>query len=188
MKKVNDVDRFRNGMFLAPSRTYGETYMEPIIRKICGFSKSSSSENDALNNNGEGVEVKCTKVLQVKPKEKSLLERIIAESENDPLKRMISFDDCLDKNYDANIQNVKRDHFSELVYVLLFKDCIKIFKSNRDSISSIPNWSDKHGRYDAPGKSGQFNIKKNNISWHIQNNLVNTLTWDDVYRVAKEIS
>jgi hypothetical protein len=188
MKKLNEIEHFRNGMFLAPSRTYGETYMEPIIRKICGLSKSSTSENDALNENNEGVEVKCSKVLQVKAKSKSLLERIIAESENDPLKRMVSFDDCLDENYDANIQNVKRDHFSELVYVLLFKDCIKIFKSNRDDISTIPNWSDKHGRYDAPGKSGQFNIKKKNISWHIQNNLVNTLTWDEVYKVAKEIS
>lgn len=188
MKKLNDIQQFRNGMFLAPSRTYGETYMEPIIRKICGLSKSSSSENDALNNNNEGVEVKCSKVLSVKPKSKSLLERIISESENDSLKRMVSFADSLNLKYDANIQNVKRDHFSELIYVLLFKDCIKIFKSNRDDISSIPNWSDKHGRYDAPGKSGQFNIKKNNIQWHLENNLINTLTWEDVYKVAKEIS
>ena len=71
---------------------------------------------------------------------------------------------------------------------MLFEDCIKIFESRKEDISNIPNWSDKHGRYDAVGKSGQFAIKRSNINWHLENNLVDTLTWEQVYKVAKDIS
>ena len=185
-----EIENFRNGMFLASSRTYGETYMEPIIRNICKLSESTTSENDAENNNGESEEIKCTKVLRTKPKGKSLalVERIILESENNVLSRLISFDDCYTEKYDGNIQNVKRDHFSILKYVMLFADCIKIFEVRKEDISKIPNWSGNHGRYDVEGKNGQFNIRKSNITWHLENNLVNTLTWEEVYQVAKDIS
>ena len=70
----------------------------------------------------------------------------------------------------------------------MFEDCIQIFESNKEDISKIPNWCEKHGRYDALGKSGQFMITKSNIEWHLKNNLVATLTWDEVYEIAKDIS
>lgn len=181
------IKKFRDGMFESPSRTYGESYMEPIIRTICKLFESDTSENDAKNDKDEAEEIKCTKVLRTKPKGKSLVERIILESENNVLSRLISFDECHAEKYDANIQNVKRDHFSILKYVMLFEDCIKIFEARKEDISKIPNWSDKHGRYDALGKSGQFAIKKSNIKWHLENNLINTLTWEEVYQVAKDI-
>ena len=184
----HEIETFRDGMFEAPSRTYGETYMEPIIRKFKGLSETSTGENDAENDNGEAEEIKCSKILLTKPKGKSLVERIILESENNVLTRLIPFANCLTSTYDSNIQNVKRDHFSILKYVLLFEDCIKIFESDKEDISKIPNWCPKHGRYDALGKSGQFAIKKNNIKWHLENNLVDTLTWDQVYEIAKDIS
>ena len=78
----HEIETFRDGMFLAPSRTYGETYMEPIIRKFKGLSESSTGENDAENDNGEAEEIKCSKVLLTKTKTNSLVERIILESEN----------------------------------------------------------------------------------------------------------
>jgi hypothetical protein len=182
------IEKFRDGMFEAPSRTYGESYMEPIIRTICKLFESDTTENDAKNDKDEAEEIKCTKVLRTKPKGKSLVERIILESENNVLSRLISFDDCYTEKYDGNIQNVKRDHFSILKYVMLFEDCIKIFEIRKDDISKIPNWSGKHGRYDAEGKSGQFCITRNNIEWHLTNNLVTTLTWEQVYEITKGIS
>ena len=185
---TNKVKQFRDGMFLASSRTYGETYMEPIIRKNCALFETVTSENDAKNNNGETEEIKCSKILSTKPKEKSLVERVISESENDVLSRLIPFSDCFTSIYCANIQNVKRDHFSILKYALLFEDCIKIFEVRKEDISKIPNWSGKHGRYDALGKSGQFTIKKNNIKWHLENNLIDTLTWDRAFEIITDIS
>ena len=112
----------------------------------------------------------------------------MSEIEENVLTRLIPFADCYVSEYDSNIQNIKRDHFSKLVYVMLFADCLKIFESDKEDISKIPNWCPKHGRYDALGKSGQFAITKNNIKWHLENNLVDTLTWAQVYEITKGIS
>ena len=189
----HNIKKFRDGMFLASSRTYGETYMEPIIRKILGLSESPTGENDALDDNGEFGEIKCSKILEGWPlviellKDLSLIESVILENDNTILKRLIKFVDCFTSNYYANIQNVKRDHFSKLIYVMLFEDCIKIFKSYRGDISSKPGWSGKHGRFDVVGKSGQFSIKKQNIKKHLKNNLIQTLTWEEVYEISDGI-
>jgi hypothetical protein len=190
MKKVNVIQNFRNGIFVASSRTYGEKIMEPIIRKILGLYESNTDENDAVNDKGEPFELKSSKVLRttLRKKNLSLIERVLLENDNDELSRLIKFDDRLKFKYLSNIQNVKRDHFKELIYVLLFEDCIKIFKSSKENISSIPNWSDKHGRYDELGKSGQFGITKKNIEWHIHNNLTHTVSWEEVYEISKDIS
>jgi|TARA_Y100000310_G_C20432291_1_gene692041 hypothetical protein len=183
------IEKFRNGIFLASSRTYGEIFMEPIIRKWKGLSESDTDENDGVNDNGDPEEIKCSKVLlPIQNKKAFLLEKIMTVAENNVLTRLISFANCLTSTYGSNIQNIKRDHFSKLVYVMLFEDCIKIFESDKEDISKIPNWCEKHGRYDALGKSGQFNITKSNIEWHLENNLVATLTWDEVYEIAKDIS
>ena len=117
-------------------------------------------------------------------------EKEISDKDNkidNELNRLVKSDDCYDSKYLSNIQNVKRDHFSKLIYVMLFEDCIKIFESVTEDISNIPNWSGKHGRYDAVGKSGQFGITKATIKWHFENNLVATLTWDEVYEISKGI-
>ena len=183
------IKEFRNGVMTASSRTYGEIIMEPIIRKIRGLSESDTSKNDAVNDNGEFEEIKCSKVLVTPKQEKNItiVERVLLDIENNELNRLVKFVDRLREKYLSNIQNVKRDHFSKLVYVMLFEDCLKIFESDTEDISNIPNWSGKHGRYDKLGKSGQFAIKKNNIKWHLKNNLVSTLTWDEVYEISKGI-
>lgn len=182
------VEQFRDGIFRSASRTYGEQYIEPILRKYYGWDESKGGANDAVGNEGQLIEIKASKVLLSTEKKQniSLVDRIISENHNDVINRLVSFDDCYEAEYYANMQNVKRDHFDELYYVMLFEDCLKIFVSKKEDISSIPNWSDKHGRYDEHGKSGQFAIKKANISWHIENNLKTTLTWDEVYNIAKE--
>jgi hypothetical protein len=117
----------------------------------------------------------------------STVEKVIYENTNDVVNRLIPFKDCFSDDYSSNIQNVKRDHFDQLIYVMLFQDCIKIFISEKKNICNIPNWCNKHGRYDEHGKSGQFPINKNNIKWHLENNLVLTLTWNEVYKVAEKI-
>lgn len=186
---MNNTLTFRNGIFTSSSRTYGEIIMEPIIRKIRGLSESDTGENDAVNGNGEFEEIKCSKVLLVPKQGKNItiVERVLLNIENNELNRLVRSDDCYDSKYLSNIQNVKRDHFSKLIYVMLFEDCIKIFESVTEDISNIPNWSGKHGRYDAVGKSGQFGITKATIKWHLENNLVATLTWDEVYEISKGI-
>jgi hypothetical protein len=89
----------------------------------------------------------------------------------------------------ANIQNVKRDHFDTLIYVLLFADCIKVFSAETAEIKSgiMPGWSDKHGRYDAVGKSGQFMIKKGTIGYHLDNRLLETISYEEAAEIYAKL-
>jgi hypothetical protein len=180
---------FKEGIFFAPSRTYGEQYIEPIIREVLDLNKSKTNENDAIDKMGKYFEIKSSKVLKLTKKEKklSLIAKILLENDKNVVNRLINFEDCYTASYLSNIQNIKRDHFSNLVYVMLFKDCIKIFISKKEEICNIPNWCGKHGKYDALDKNGQFGITKNNVKWHIENNLYETLTWDKVYKIAEKI-
>jgi hypothetical protein len=184
-----DVEKFRNGIFLASSRTYGEKIIEPIIRNYLNLDKPESNDYDAIDKFKKRFEIKATKVLFKKKikKNMSFLEKVIHENYNSPTNRLVSFKNCLNSNYFSNIQNVKRDHFDELIYIMMFEDCIKIFTLNVNDIykGSVPNWSDKHGRYDELGKSGQFSITKNTIEWHLENTLKKTLSWSDVYELVK---
>ena len=145
--------------------------------------------NDAKDKDAKTKEIKASKVLKSTSKKTktSLVESILFQNENDMVNRLIPFSQCTTSAYLSNIQNVKRDHFDQLVYNMLFEDCVKIFIVDKHNVSNIPNWCDKHGRYDELGKSGQFCITKHNIEWHLQNTLVKTLTWEEVYEIAKKI-
>lgn len=185
--------KIRDGLFLAPSRSYGEQYVEPFVRYKYGFGESYSGDFDAKGKDGKKYEIKCCKVLSKNlevDKKEPLMKRVIAENTNVEINRLIPFEDCKVATYLANVQNVKRDHFDELIYVLLFEDCVKIFKveTAKINIKTIPNWSDKHGRYDALGKSGQFPITKNNIKYHLDNYLVDTVTYKEMAAAYIELS
>ena len=92
--------------------------------------------------------------------------------------------------YDANVQNVKRDHFDVLIYVLLFADIVKIFWADMGEISQgkFLGWSDKHGRYDALGKSGQFAVTRSTIEWHLERHLRDTVTYYEVAEAFRHLS
>ena len=184
-----EVKKVRDGIMRAPSRTYGERIMEPIFRYKYGWDETETDENDAVCKSNKFKEIKCTKVLTPhKRKKTSLLEEVNGFAEKDVLSRMISFNDGHDSAYDCNVQNVKRDHFDQVLYAMLFEDCIKVFECDSDDVSNIVNWSGKHGRYDEEGKSGQFAVKKNNLQWHLDNNFKETVTWEEVYEIVNELS
>jgi hypothetical protein len=173
----------RNGLFLAASRTYGEQYIEPFIRAQYLLVEPDSNDHDGVAKDGTRFEIKASKVLRKTTnisKSKPLLERVIFENDNAQINRLVPFSDASSVKYDANIQNVKRDHFEKLIYVLLFEDCLKVFEINGDAISAIPRWSGKHGRYDQIDKSGQFMINKGSIQWHLDNHLKDTFTYNEV--------
>jgi|688.fasta_scaffold386932_2 hypothetical protein len=183
--------KVRNGLFLAASRTCGEQYVEPFIRARYELTDPTGNDHDGVGKDGIKYEIKTSKVLKKTlniSKSKPLLERVIFENDNAEINRLVPFSESLSTRYDANIQNVKRDHFEELIYVLLFEDCIKVFQIEADQISAIPRWSDKHGRYDAFGKSGQFMINKGSIQWHLDNQLKDTFTYKQMAETYKKIS
>jgi len=185
----------RDALFIAPSRTYGESLMEPIIREIFGYIKPESGDSDAENPlNKKKSEIKSARVTTKRPNKKkmnfkSLFESISWESNQDVFSRIGKFNDRLERDYDANIQNIKRDHFDELIYILLYSEGIQIFRIKKEEINkeNIRNWSDKHGRYDELGKSGQFNVKKNNILEHEEKYFEIFISYDSLAKISKEI-
>jgi hypothetical protein len=182
--------KVRNGLFLAASRTYGEQYVEPFIRKQYDLIDPPGNDHDGVGKDGTRYEIKASKVLKKTEnisKNKPLLDRVIFENDNAQINRFVPFSASTSTKYDANIQNVKRDHFEELIYVLLFEDCVKVFQIEASKISAIPRWSDKHGRYDALGKSGQFMINKGSIQWHLENQLRDTFTYQAMAETYKTI-
>lgn len=181
----------RDGLFLAASRTYGEQYVEPFIRARYGLSKGAGDQ-DGVDSKGKRYEIKSCKVLhssQNRRGTRTLLERIKYELTNVTTNRMVPFNEAMTASYDANVQNVKRDHFDILIYVLLFKDCIKIFQVEREKIliREFLGWSDKHGRYDEVGKSGQFSVNRKTIEWHLRNHLYETVSYDEMAEILSRI-
>ena len=187
------IKRIRNGLFLAPSRSYGEQYIEPFVRKKYNLKDPASNDHDATDQNSKRYEIKSCKVLKEtgnSKKLKTIIARILFENNNLETSRLVLFNECKTAPYLANVQNVKRDHFDYLIYVLLFGDFVKIFSAKKEDINTqnFSNWSDKHGRYDKRGKSGQFGITKNNIQWHLDNHLKDTVSYEEMTKVYKELS
>lgn len=183
----------RDGLFLAPSRTYGEQYLEPFVRAKYGLLEPEAGDHDAVDYEGHRFEIKANKVLRATENgkgSKSLLERILYENGNLETNRLIPFSEHKTADYLANVQNVKRDHFSTLIYVLLFEDCAKIFFAKREAIAKgiFASWSDKHGRYDEVGKSGQFGITRSTIQFHLENHLKDTVTYEEMAETFDRLS
>jgi hypothetical protein len=198
--QLDEISRkVRDGLFLAPSRTYGEQYIEPFIRELYELSEPTKNDHDAIGKSKHLYEIKACKVLKSNKsnnkKKKDILSRIISENSNAETNRLIPFKNSKIEEYLANVQNVKRDHFDTLIYVLLFEDCLKIFfapksiiKKSSNSANAFPNWSDKHGRYDKKGKSGQFGITKTNIQWHLDNCLKDTVTYPELVKIYQKLA
>jgi len=151
------------------------------------------NDHDGIDKTGKRYEIKCCKVLRASgngKKLKTIIDRILFENNNLETNRLIPFSEHKTADYLANVQNVKRDHFDYLVYVLLFSDCVKIFMARREDIATgkLLNWSDRHGRYDEVGKSGQFGITKSNIQWHLDNLLKDTVSYQEMTDVYKKLS
>lgn len=187
------VEQVRRGLFLAASRTYAEQYVEPIIREKYKLLEPSSDDHDAISVTGVKYEIKACKVLRLPENsatDRSILDRVLYENMIDEVARAIPFDRCLSDDFLANIQNVKRSHFEFLIYVLLFKDLVKVFEVKSIDIKTgkIPSWSDKHGRYDAEGMSGQFPITRNTIEFHLDNYLKDTLNYSEVTELLMKLS
>lgn len=188
----NEVDIFKRKFFDLPSRSFGETYVEPILRKYFNDSISSNKLFDALRgDNKQRVEYKAVRVVHSnKTKKKSLYDNVMSIT---PISdRIGTIDDIKKGNIVANCQNIKLEDFDILDYVLVDADGFHIFEiTTKDFIKYIeegkfPNWCDKHGSKDG-GKNGQFPINSGNIETHLNQWHKKTLSWKDILDIVKTI-
>lgn len=156
--------------------------MEPFIRAQYKLNVGTKHQDGMDPATGARYEIKTNKALTPRPKLLKLLDRIFSEKNNTEFLRMVSYDDRYLAQYGANVQNVKRDHFDFLIYVILFSDMVLVFQIAVGNITKdrVKAWSGKHGLYDADGKSGQFNIDKRSIVHHEKENLKDLFTYEQL--------
>lgn len=184
---METLEQFKQKFFDLPSRVFGETYVEPILRKVLNHSSHEGSEYDAVQD-GKRIEYKAVRVVFTAKKEKKSLmyDRVLSNSHMS--ERIGTLGDIENGKIVANCQNIKLDEFDVLVYVLVDNDGFHIFRAEPKMFidGDFPNWCPNHGSKEK-GKNGQFPINAENVSWHKDNCYKQSLSWDKVLELSQSI-
>lgn len=181
------IELFRKGIFLLHTARFGKVAEIMIKRKynlLKPIQKTTKYDLwDGANN--QRVEVKFSTVREKDAEtitESTIVEKCItAKWQNTPIK----YADRNVKKFDRNIEQVKIQEFDILYYGLFFSDNILIFRVGSEMIKTMPTWSSKMHR----GKAntyieGQFHITNENVQYHIENHLVDRLTYKQLYKLV----
>lgn len=77
MSIIKDIVKMvRDGLFLAASRSYGEQYVEPFVRKKYGLNDPLGNDHDATDKDGKRYEIKACKVLKADQALRIIFSRI----------------------------------------------------------------------------------------------------------------
>ena len=181
------IKLFRNGIFLQQTSRFGRI-AEIMIQKKYHFSKPpvKTTKYDLWDGNvNQRIEVKFSTVREKNNEritESTIVNQcLVAKFQNKP----IAYAHRELKCFDRNIEQVKTGEFDILYYGLFFWDKILIFRIDTAGISAIPGWSSKMHR----GKAnkyieGQFHITNDNVQHHIDNYLIDTLTYKQLYELV----
>lgn len=158
MEKENySANIIRNGLFLAPSRTYGEQYIEPFIRYKYNFSHADDASYDAKSKQGIKYEIKSCKVLESLNEQKAtmtLIEQVAFQNNNLAINRLAgaepiytgkeindSYSFAPAKNYiifeRSNLQQVAPDEIYRSPKKLVYKTINKNLKFVIDTSKSL---------------------------------------------------
>lgn len=173
------IKNFKDGIFELHTRRFGKV-AEIMIKKLFNLNKSTTNAYDLRDgSNGDRIEVKFSRVL--KTNQSTITERnVIEECNNASLDvRMVESTNLDGVDFDSNIQQIKRTEFEVLYYGLFFYDRIAIFKLRTADILSTVGYSDFQHRGNEG--EGQFHINPTTWNYHINNNLVCWLTYEELY-------
>jgi hypothetical protein len=175
-------NELRDGIFSLNTRRFG-TVAEIMVKKLKNLGKSKNMFHDLFDSTTDNrIEVKFSRVCQNLEKltEKNLLECIQKEQTTD---RRIKFSDWQKHQFSCNIQQVKRTEFEVLYYGTFFDDSIKIFRITPDQIDSTIGYVDK--QHKGNKGEGQFHITEKNLQVHLNQFMVNTLTYEELLEILK---
>lgn len=164
----------KDGIFRLHTRRFG-TVAELIVQKVLDTSNSNVLNYDLVKD-GKRIECKfsrCQEENKLKINKDTVLDAIYAESNRD-----VAFEEYSTKNWDCNIQQVKKTQFDLLVYGIFFSDCLVIFSITPDLIDSSIGYSDKQHRGNTG--EGQFHLTNKNLGYHLDNYLYKILTYKDI--------
>ena len=175
------LQTFRDGIFALRTRRFG-TVAEIMIKKLYGLDESGSLAYDKKNRDSdERVEIKFSTVMKendAKIRDDNVIDQC---NKANLANRAMSSNEVSTSNFDCNIQQVKRKEFDILYYGLFFSDRIEIFKMTSNQILDCQGYSDKQHRGNEG--EGQFHINQDNIMYHRNNFLQQTLSYAELYEL-----
>ena len=180
---------FKQGVFLHSPRKFG-TLAEIMATALFDLKPAESGEYDRLDDNGDRVEIKFSRVLE--PIEGSMNEKNCVKQTVDASRgpQAISSSEAKTAGYDCNIQQVKPEKFDTLIYGLFFKDKIEIFKIPSSEVADCPKGSPHQQRgnktSDDAVNEGQFHITKDTIDYHRTRYKVKTVTYRKLKKILLE--
>lgn len=175
----NEIKEFRDGIFALHTRRFG-TVAELMIEALYNFSKSQNQFHDRYDQIGnQRIEIKFSTVRKANKSvinQKNVVEQC---KKANVANRALNSTDMHDYNFDCNIQQVKRLEFDILYYGLFFADRIAIFKMNSKNILTCFGYSDK--QHKGNKGEGQFHLNRASIKYHMDNNFVQWLTYEELF-------
>jgi hypothetical protein len=184
----NEELKLRDVIFSLHTRKFGnvvEKLVETILIEFGFIVKKSTDLSYDRQINSSNDEIKGSRVLG-----KSVLnlenENIIESLFSHDTNRFVNIENSSETEWDCNIQQIKLELFNTLWYVLFFGDCVAVFKIERDNISNDKNISYSNKQHRGNEGEGQFHVTNKNIKYHLDNFLVKTITYNEVYNKLNE--
>jgi len=188
LKMKNEELKLRDVIFSLHTRKFGnvvEKLVETILIEFGFIVKKSTDLSYDRQINSSNDEIKGSRVLG-----KSVLnlenENIIESLFSHDTNRFVNIENSSETEWDCNIQQIKLGLFNTLWYVLFFGDCVAVFKIERDNISNDKNISYSNKQHRGNEGEGQFHVTNKNIKYHLDNFLVKTITYNEVYNKLNE--
>jgi hypothetical protein len=179
-----DGDALREGIFCLRTRRFG-TVAELMVKRLVKLGKGRSLFHDLYDDAAsKRIEVKFSTVLRKSTTcitESTLLRCIEAATSE---QRMVPFDEWRRTRFDCNIQQVKRREFDVLYYGLFFSDCVAVFRIGSMEIGPQINYSDRQHKGNIG--EGQFHVSQDNLQFHLDNYLYQTLTYDRLLELLSD--
>ncbi len=183
LKMKNEELKLRDVIFSLHTRKFGnvvEKLVETILIEFGFIVKKSTDLSYDRQINNSNDEIKGSRVLG-----KSVLnlenENIIESLFSHDTNRFVNIENSSETEWDCNIQQIKLELFNTLWYVLFFGDCVAVFKIERDNILNDKNISYSNKQHRGNEGEGQFHVTNKNIKYHLDNFLVKTITYNEVY-------
>ena len=155
---------------------------EIIVRKLAGLNPSQALSYDLRGRRRKRVEVKFAivrKKWNARITEENMLE--ILHRAYKPEIGVVSFADRTRRQWDCNIQQIKKAEFDVLYYGLYFANRVVIFRITPRRICWKIGYSDFQHRGNKG--EGQFHINASNVHRHLDNFLFASLTYSQVEKL-----
>jgi hypothetical protein len=175
--------KLRGAIFSLHTRKFGnvvEKLVETILIEFGFIVKKPEDLSYDRKINNLNDEIKGSRVLGksvLNLEHGNIIESLFSHETN----RFVNLDNSVNTEWDCNIQQIKLNLFKNLWYVLFFGDCVTVFKIGNDDIVNDRNISYSNKQHRGNEGEGQFHINDKNIQYHLNNYLVKTITYNEVY-------